>query len=69
MEDTLVEIIQAKQQKEKKKKHIENANKDRLKDHWNNSKHTNIYVKGFPEEEERERGRKVVWKNNGWVFP
>ena len=46
LEDKTVEITTAEQNREKKMKRIE----DRLRDLWDNIKHTNIRTIGVPEE-------------------
>ena len=45
----LVEITATEQNKEKRMK----RNEDSLRDHWDNTKHTNIRIIGFPEEERK----------------
>ena len=52
LEDKVVEITIAEQNKEKRMKRIE----DSLRDFWNNIKHTNIRIIGVPEEEEKKKG-------------
>ena len=47
LEDKIVEITTAEQNKEKRKKRIENS----LRDLWDNIKHTNIRIIGVPEKE------------------
>ena len=51
LEDKIVEITNAQQNKEKRVKRIE----DSLRDLWDNFKHTNIQNIGVPEEEEGKR--------------
>ena len=51
LEDRIVEITAAEQNKEKRMK----RNEDSLRDLWNNIKRTNIRIIGVPEGEERER--------------
>ena len=53
-----MEITTAEQNKEKRKKRIE----DRHRDLWDNIKHTNIRIIGVPEEEEREKGPKKLFE-------
>ena len=48
LEDRIVEINDAEQNKEKRMKRIE----DRLRDLWDNIKHTNIRIIGVSEKEE-----------------
>ena len=55
LEDRMVEITAAEQNKEKRMK----RNEDSLRDLWDNTKHTNSRIKGVPEGEERER----AWEN------
>ena len=50
LEDKIVEITTAEQNKEKRMKRIE----DSLRDFWDNIKHTNIRIIGVPEEEEKK---------------
>ena len=58
LEDKIVEITTAEQNKEKRMKRIE----DSLRDIWDNIKHTNIRIIGVPEEEERTKGRRKYLK-------
>ena len=51
MEDKIVEITTAEQNKEKRMKRIE----DSLRDLWDNIKRTNIQIIGVPEEEEKKK--------------
>ena len=51
LEDKIVEITTAEQNKEKRMKRIE----DSLRDLWDNIKCTNIRITGVPEEEEKKR--------------
>ena len=53
LEDRLVEITTAEQNKEKR-------NEDSLRDLWDNVKHTNIHIIGVPEGEEREKGPEKI---------
>ena len=52
LEDKTVEITTTEQNKEKRMKRIE----DRLRDLWDNIKHTNIRIIGVPGEEEKKKG-------------
>ena len=52
LEDKIVEITTAEQNKEKRMKRIE----DSLRDLWDNIKHTSIQIIGVPEEEEKRKG-------------
>ena len=51
-----MEITTAEQNKEKRMKRIE----DRLRDLWDNIKHTNIRIIGVPEEEEKKKGTEKI---------
>ena len=53
-----MEIITAEQNKEKKKKRIE----DSLRDLWDNIKRTNIRTIGVPEEEEKNKGTEKIFE-------
>ena len=50
-----MKITQSEQQKEKK------INENRLRDLWENTKYTNIWIIGVPEGEEKEKGWKYIW--------
>ena len=52
-EDRMVEINEAERKKEKKNK----RNEDNL---WDNAKHTNIQVRGAPEEEDKKKGHEKI---------
>ena len=52
MEDRLVEMMDVEQKREKSLK----RNDERLRQLWDNVKHTNIHIIGVPEGEEREKG-------------
>ena len=52
LKDKMVEITSEKQNKIKRMKRAE----DSLRDLWDHIKHTNIWVTGAPEEEEKETG-------------
>ena len=58
LEDKIVEITAAEQNKEKRMKRIE----DSLKDFWDNIKHNNIHIIGVPEGEEREKNQRKYLK-------
>ena len=58
LEDKIVEITTAEQNKEKRMKRIE----DGLRDLWDNIKRTNIQIIGFPEEEEKKKGSAKIFK-------
>ena len=51
LEDKIVEITTAKQNKEKRMKRTE----DSLRDLWDNIKHSNIQIIGVPKEEEKKK--------------
>ena len=52
LEDRMVELTAMEQNKEKRMK----RNEDRLRDLWDNIKHTNIHIIGVAEGEERRKG-------------
>ena len=52
LEDKRMEVTTSEQNKEKRKKRIE----DSLRDFWDNIKHTNIPIIGVSEEEEKKKG-------------
>ena len=54
----MVEITATEQNKEKRKKRIE----DSLTDLWDNIKCTNIQIIGFPEEEEKKKGTEKIFE-------
>ena len=56
LEDKIVEITSAEQNKEKRMKRIE----DSLRELWENIKHTNIRIIGVPEEEEKKKGTEKI---------
>ena len=58
LEDRMVEIIAAKQNKEKKNEKSE----DSLRDLWDNIKHTNSFIIWAPEEEQREKGPEKIFE-------
>ena len=58
LEDRMVEFTATEQIKEKRMK----RNEDRLRDLWDNIKHTNIHIIWVPEGEEREKGPKKIFE-------
>ena len=56
LEDKIVEITTAEQNKDKRMKRIE----DSLRDLWDNIKCTNIWIIGVPEEEEKKKGTENI---------
>ena len=58
LEDKIVEITTAEQNKEKRMKRIE----DSLRDIWDNIKCTNIRIIGVPEEEEKKKGTEKIFE-------
>ena len=58
VEDKIVEITIAEQNKEKRMKRIE----DILSDFWDNIKHTNIRIIGVPEEEDKKKGTEKIFE-------
>ena len=58
LEDKIVEITTAEQNKEKRMRRIE----DSLRDLWDNIKHTNIRIIGVPEEEEKKKGSEKIFE-------
>ena len=52
LEDRMLEFTAAEQNKEKRMK----RNEDRLRDLWDNIKHTNIHIIGVPEEKRERKG-------------
>ena len=59
LEDKIVEITTAEQNKEKRMKRIE----DSLRDFWDNSKCTNIRIIGVPEEEAKKKGTEKIFED------
>ena len=53
-----MEITSAEQNKEKRMKRIE----DSLRDLWDNIKHTNIWIIGVPEDEEKKKGSEKIFE-------
>ena len=58
LEDKIVEITTAEQNKEKRRKRIE----DSPRDLWDNIKCTNIQIIGVPEEEEEKKGTEKIFE-------
>ena len=58
LEDKIVEITTAEQNKEKRMKRTE----DGLRDLWDNIKRTDIRIIGVPEEEEKRKGTEKIFK-------
>ena len=58
LEDKIVQITTAEQNKEKRMKRIE----DSLSDLWENIKHTNIWIIGVPEQEEKKKGSEKIFE-------
>ena len=58
LEDKMVEITTAEQNKEKRMKRTE----DTLRDLWDNIKRTNIRIIGVPEEEEKKKGTEKIFE-------
>ena len=58
LEDKIVEITTAEQNKEERMKRIE----DNLRDLWDNIKCTNIQIIGVPEEEEKKKGTEKIFE-------
>ena len=54
----MVEISSEEQNKVKRMKRTE----DSLRDLWDNVKHTNIRIRGFPEEEEKKKGYEKIFE-------
>ena len=58
LEDKIVEITTAEQNKERRLKSIEVS----LRNLWDNIKHTNIRIIGVPEEEEKKKGTEKTFE-------
>ena len=58
-EEKIVEITTAEQNKEKRRKRME----DTLRNLWHNIKHTNIPIIGVPEEEEEKKGTEKIFED------
>ena len=58
LEDKIVEITTAEQNKRKRIKRIE----DSLRDLWDNTKFTNIWIIGVPEEKEKKKGTEKIFE-------
>ena len=54
----MVEINAEEQNTKKRMKRIE----DNIRDHWDNSKCTNIRIIGVPEEEEKKKGSEKIFE-------
>uniref|UniRef100_A0A8D0PWM2 L1 transposable element RRM domain-containing protein n=1 Tax=Sus scrofa TaxID=9823 RepID=A0A8D0PWM2_PIG len=67
VEDRLVEVMNAKQKREKRMK----TNEESLRELWDNVKCTNVHIIGVPEGEERERKeqKKIFQKIIAETFP
>jgi len=66
LEDRMVEINESERNKEKWIK----RNKDNLRDLKDNVKHTNIWIIGVPEEEDKKKDHeKNTWGDNSWKLP
>ena len=59
LEDKIVEITTAEQNKEQRMKRIE----DSLRDLWDNIKSNNIRIIGVPEEEEKKKGTEEIFED------
>ena len=58
LEDEIVEVTAAEENKEKRMKRIE----DSLRDLWDKIKCTNIQIIGVPEEEEKKKGTEKIFE-------
>ena len=58
LEDKMVEITSKEQNKLKRIKRAE----DSLRDFWDNIKHTNIWIIGVPEKEEKKKGYEKIYE-------
>ena len=58
LEDKVVEITTAEQNKEKRMKRIKNS----LRELWDNIKRTNMQITGIPEEEEKKKGTEEIFE-------
>ena len=58
LEDKMVEITSEEQNKVERMKRTV----DSLRDLWNNIKHTNIWILGVPEEEEKKKGYEKIFE-------
>ena len=58
LEDKMVEITSEEQNKVKRMKRTEGS----LRDLWDNIKHTNIWIIGVPEEEEKKKGYEKIFE-------
>ena len=57
-EDKMVEITSEEQNKVKRMKRTENS----LRDFWDNTKCTNMWIIGVPEEEEKKKGYEKIFE-------
>ena len=62
LEDKIVELTIAEQNKEKRKK----RSQDSLRDRWDNIKCTNIRIIGVPEEKEKKKGTEKIFEETIW---
>ena len=75
LEDRMVEITAEKQniekrmKKKKTSKQTNKKNEDSLRDLWNNIKHTNIHIIGFPEEDRLKGPEKIFEEIIAEKFP
>ena len=58
LEDKMAEITSEEQNKVKRIKRTE----DSLRDLWDNIKHTNIWIIGVPEEEDKKKGYEKIFE-------
>ena len=58
LEDKMVGLTSEEQNKVKRMKRTE----DSLRDLWDNIEHTNIWIIGFPEEEEKNKGYEKIFE-------
>ena len=60
-----MEITSEEQNKVKRMKRME----DGFRGLWDNNKHSNIWIIGVPEEEEKIRVWENFWRDYSWKFP